>query len=303
MKLQSLDDLLAAYIRERMPLEDMERQLDVVLRSFRSCTGVNQLDAIHRDNFLDWRNHLLKNRQVSVATWNNYLRHIKVLFNFAKDNGYGDWQCLKGIKRLPEQNRQKRTVSDGSIKKVLAYLRHSDREQMPGWFWEVVCKTLYYTGIRRRQLVGLRWGDIDWSANAVRLRADNSKTRTEWLIPLTQPLHDILLALKTRGECRIGRRYLVDEQVFNVTLFNANYKGKEMTVDHVSAAFRKIRERTGIAVSAHRFRHTFASQLAKQGRIKELQQMLGHSDVRTTLGYVQPDMDGMAELLSGLVSI
>jgi len=37
--------------------------------------------------------------------------------------------------------------------------------------------------------------------------------------------------------------------------------------------------------------------------IKELQQVMGHTDVRTTLEYVQPDMKGMAELLSGLANI
>jgi integrase len=58
-----------------------------------------------------------------------------------------------------------------------------------------------------------------------------------------------------------------------------------------------------VEISAHRFRHTFASQLAKQGRIKELQQVLGHADVRTTLGYVEPDMKSMSELMSGLSMI
>ncbi|MDD5394605.1 MAG: tyrosine-type recombinase/integrase [Thiothrix sp.] len=303
MLLESLEDLLALYVRERDPSEAMERQLGVVLRSFRGFSKVSRLEEIRRDNLIDWRNHLLKKRKVSVATWNNYLRHIKVLFNFAKENGWGDGQCLKGIKRLPEQKRRKRTVSEDEIGQVLVYLRHPDQQFMPGWFWETVCKALYYSGIRRRQLVGLLWQDIDWCENTVRLCADTSKTRTEWLIPMVSSLQEILVELKGVMEHKLGRRCLPTEQIFNVTLFNPNYKAKNMMVDHVSAAFRRVREQTGVNVSAHCFRHTFASQLAKQGRIKELQQVMGHTDVRTTLGYVQPDMKGMAELLSGLANI
>ncbi|MBU0654974.1 MAG: hypothetical protein KJ914_07525 [Gammaproteobacteria bacterium] len=37
-----------------------------------------------------------------------------------------------------------------------------------------------------------------------------------------------------------------------------------MTAGHASAAFRRIREQTGIDINAHRFRHTFASKLAKE---------------------------------------
>ena len=120
------------------------------------------------------------------------------------------------------------------------------------------------------------------------------------MIPLTPSLREVLEGMRRKVEAKVGRKCLPKEQVFNVTLFNPRYKGKTMTEAHVSAAFRRIREQTGIDISAHRFRHTFASKLAKQGRVKELQQVLGHTDVRTTLGYVQPDMNGMAEMMSGL---
>ncbi len=300
---QSLDDLLAAYVRERDPSEEMERQLWVVIRSFRGVTGISQLAEIKRESLLVWRDDLLKVREVSAATWNNYLRHLKVLLNFAQESGWGTWQHLKGVKSSPDRKRQKRTISHDGIVEMLAYLRYPDRQQMPGWFWEIAVKVLYYTGIRRRQLVGLCWGDIGWHNSTITLRAETSKTRTEWVIPMAQPLQAEFEILERESRRQLGRRYLPDEQVFNVTLFNPHYKAKRMTVDHVSAAFRRIKEQTGVAVSAHRFRHTFASQLAKQGRIKELQQIMGHTDVRTTLGYVQPDLEGMAELVGGLSCI
>jgi integrase len=301
MELRSLDDLLVLYIKERMPSVDMVRQLEVVIRSLRSFTRSSLLDELTREALFGWRDHLLKERQVKVATWNNYLRHLKVLINFAKESGVFDFN-ISGVRSLPDYRRAKRVLSEPNIKTVIKWLRHADQVAMPGWFWESVCKMLYYSGMRRRQLVGLCWRDIDRREGVIRLGADSSKTKLAWNIPMTQALSDVLTDVH-RMTRAINKPCNPNDQVFNITLFNERYKSQHMTVDHVSAAFRRIGDKTGVEISAHRFRHTFASQLAKQGRIKELQQVLGHADVRTTLGYVEPDMKSMSELMSGLSMI
>jgi site-specific recombinase XerD len=47
-----------------------------------------------------------------------------------------------------------------------------------------------------------------------------------------------------------------------------------------------------MSVSPHQFRHRFATEIANNGgNIKTLSEFLSHSDVRTTMIYVQPDMD------------
>lgn len=56
-----------------------------------------------------------------------------------------------------------------------------------------------------------------------------------------------------------------------------------MTASQLSGFFRRLTKQVGFPVSAHMFRHTMATEIAKSGQIKELQEILGHSDVRTTL--------------------
>lgn len=58
----------------------------------------------------------------------------------------------------------------------------------PTWFWSIVINTFYYSGIRRLQLVGLTWKDIDFDSATIHLRATSSKTHREWFIPIAQPL-------------------------------------------------------------------------------------------------------------------
>lgn len=302
-KIYSFDELISLYTRERTPSKAMVQQLGVVTKSFRQFAKVHHLDDIRRDHLLDWRKHLLTERQVAVASYNNYLRHFKTLLNFAGEMGWEGTAVLKGIRRLPEHKKKKRTLTTESVHKIITYLRKEEQHNMPGWFWEAVVKTLYYTGIRRRQLVGLCWGDIDRQHSTLMLRAENSKTREEWSIPVAPQLQVVFDELARLTQARLGRMFRADEQVFNLTLFKSGYKGKVLTVEHVSAAFRRIRENSGIEVSPHRFRHTFATKLAKQGKIRDLQQMMGHSDVRTTLGYVQPDLNNMRQMLGGLGEI
>lgn len=90
-----------------------------------------------------------------------------------------------------------------------------------------------------------------------------------------------------------------NQQVFNITLFNHNYEGKRMSSDQVTGYFKRASKRYHVKISPHRFRHTFATQVANQGgqNLKHLQNMLGHTNIKTTLGYVQSDTESMRTMV------
>ncbi|MGB1009672.1 MAG: tyrosine-type recombinase/integrase, partial [Thiolinea sp.] len=173
----------------------------------------------------------------------------------------------------------------------------------PVWFWRVVIRTLYYTGMRRKQLVGMKWEDIDFDMQKVTLRADSSKTKRSWEIPLPPQCREDLETLKQlTGNVR-GRAVSGQEQVFNVTLFHPRYKGDQLTTMQLSGFFRRLMDESGITVSPHRFRHSFGTQAAKTGEIRQVQAQLGHTNVKTTYEYVQPDIEGMRRVGSALQRI
>jgi site-specific recombinase XerD len=92
------------------------------------------------------------------------------------------------------------------------------------------------------------------------------------------------------------------QQVFNITLFNHHYEGKQMSPDQVTGYFKRASKRYHVKISLHRFRHTFATQVANQGErnLKHLQNMLGHTNIKTTLGYVQSDTESMRMMVGGI---
>ena len=178
----------------------------------------------------------------------------------------------------------------------------------PRWFWRIVFRTLYYTGMRRRQLVTLCWRDVDLGAAEIRLRHEGSKTRREWTIPIPDPLLGDLMKLQERT---LEQRGILDaerlrrNQVFNVTTFYARYKGTNMTEAQVTGFFKRLASISGIEVSAHRMRHTLATELTRgENRdLKAVQDLLGHTDIRTTLRYVHTDTAQMRRLFEGLPAL
>lgn len=66
--------------------------------------------------------------------------------------------------------------------------------------------------------------------------------------------------------------------------------GKPMTYSDVEALFKRLRQKTGIDIHPHLFRHTHATMYYQQTKdIKQVQERLGHSQIQTTMNlYLHP---------------
>ena len=81
-------------------------------------------------------------------------------------------------------------------------------------------------------------------------------------------------------------------KVATVALFvslKGRARGTRMTLAGLRSLFRYHRKRTSIQIAnPHKFRHTFASDMVRAGiSLPALMQLMGHSDIQTTLRYVQ----------------
>ena len=93
-------------------------------------------------------------------------------------------------------------------------------------------------------------------------------------------------------------------QVFNITLFNLKYSGTQITSEQLSGLFRNLQNKSKINISAHRFRHRLATDLTKNNnRIKDVQVILGHRDIKSTPAYVTTDIKQMRDTLSSITPV
>lgn len=159
--------------------------------------------------------------------------------------------------------------------------------------------TAYY-GLRRSEVLGLKWDAIDFEANTLEIKhivtqasidgkkvlvqADRAKTKSSLrTLPLVPPIRDRLLMLK--GQQDTYRRlcgksynreylgYLCVDEIGNI--IRPNY---------VSEQFPKLLEKNGLRpIRFHDLRHSCASLLLANGvPMKQIQEWLGHSDFSTT---------------------
>jgi integrase/recombinase XerC len=137
-----------------------------------------------------------------------------------------------------------------------------------------ILETLYSTGARVGELVGMNLEDLNLSDGLVRLRG---KGRKERIVPIGA------VAVETLREYHAQSRPSKDDAgpVFR------NRRGGRLTARSVERIVEKYSGRlTGGRISPHALRHSFATHLLDEGAdLRAIQEMLGHASLTTTQKY------------------
>ncbi len=299
----SFFNLLEQYVKEKSLSDATITTYTNVIRKFTSDTDITHLDQVTFERLLDWR--LSVRNRASDITWNNYLRHMRALWNFASHKSLVQNDKLFSDLNWGKYNSsKKKTLSGTQIRTILAYLSSQDCSFEPPWFWVVVIRFIYYTGLRRKQVVSLTWGDVNFKRQIIYLSAESEKTDIAREIPIGDELSDILKEYRQQiFESPKGTIH-PDSQIFDISKLNGKFSPGQLTVTQLSGFFKRLSKKVGFKVSPHMLRHTMATEIAKTGKIKQLQEILGHQDVRTTLTfYVHPDLKELGSLINKLPSI
>ena len=134
-------------------------------------------------------------------------------------------------------------------------------------------------GLRSAEVLALNPDDVLLSEGQLRVRGKGSKLRFLPLAPETIQLLDHYMRLERPNPCSAA---------LFVSL-KGPARGQRMTPAGLRSLFRYHRQTTGIKLAnPHRFRHTFASDMVRAGvSLPALMRLMGHSDIQTTLLYVQ----------------
>lgn len=301
-----ITELSKEYFKQRIVSEATCLHYRFVVRMFIRDSGVEDVADITTDILLHWRKVTLA-RKVSFATWNNYLRHMQALLSFAASHNLisevPDYRSLA----LRENDHRPKVIKHSELEAVMRHLSSGLSSTRPRWFWSVLFKTLYFTGMRRNQLVHLRWSDVNFEDDVILLRAESSKNRREWEVPMVSQLAPSIRELRKRTlEIVADPASLNQRYVFDIALFSPRYhscRDGRLTPCAISNFFSRLRLETGVDVSAHKLRHTMATALARLGLYKELQCVLGHTDILVTMRYVHPEIDSLRKLVNNLKEI
>lgn len=235
-------------------------------------------------------------KKIKPISYNSLFAKLKTVLQFAVKSGYLDSNPCAEIPSVRTSRCAKKTMALEQVQKILS---------AQDLFWRTVTQTFYYTGIRRRQLVGLRWCDLDFENDVIFLRAEFSKNHSERFIPMHK---DLKKALQGFREGVLSKSSLsswpLSAPVFDIGRFSGKMPSA-LKLSRISCHFYHLSRKLGFVVSPHRFRHMFATVLANSGKVnlRLVQELLCHDDIKTTCGYILPDMASMHRALDRLSSL
>lgn len=239
------------------------------------------------------------NEQAKRGLAYSSLKKMRILINLvyesALEDGAAQNNPIKSKRfKLPEGNVQKRkALVRADMLDIAAHLCKLRPED------ELLVGLLLYTGMRRGEVLALRWEDIDFSEKIVHVEHAVTYYKNQPLlgqpksdagirsIPLLEPLEALL------------RRQSSSEG----SLIGGDSPWTEST-------FRRAWERIGKTIELHGatphvFRHSFLTALNDEGlNLKEIQSIGGHSDVRLTMEvYVHAQQEQIKKAGKKMVGI
>ncbi len=203
-------------------------------------------------------------------TVNNATSVLRTCLSFAID--WGRLEHLPKFKRLKQQEPKRDFYTYEEGERLLAACDGQDR---------VLLATMMRSGLRRGEILALTWDDIDLVRKKIFVRGsawkgfvDTPKSGHNREVTIPSSLLTILTAYR-------GLRYLRGGLVFT------DAEGKMLTRDSIKHCLPRACRAAGLRViNLHGLRHSYASQLIIAGApLKAVQELLGHSDIATTMKY------------------
>jgi len=246
------------------------------------------------------------------ATVNRDLDRIRSVYSRAVEWGFLTDHPLKAVKRAKgADNSRVRYLSPEEEKRLRDALaareaeRRASRDRHNAWHaargskghpqWPADAYTDHLmplvllamnTGLRRGELFGLSWSDVNLPGKLLTVTAGNAKSRKARHIPLNAEALDVLKRWKKQG----AGKGLVFPGAGGGRLTNVNKSWEGLVADAELADFR-----------FHDLRHHFASRLVMAGiDLNTVRELLGHADIAMTLRYAHLAPDKLADAVAKL---
>lgn len=280
----ALSDFIV-YCRVERRLSDLtcrayERDVRSCLK-FLSAAGITALDEVRTP---DLRRFLADEatRRPAPSSQSRTVAALRCFFRFCVESEYLDRDPAH-VLRTPKKREALPDVLDrhelGRLLDVPA--REGVWQRMHAGKVErdrLLLALFAYGGLRRSELLGLDWDDVDLDRRLIRVRkAKGGRQRVVPIHPGLVPLLLAYMATRTPGD---------DPALFVGVL------GRRLTQTILSMTFRRYADAAGVAkhkrITPHTLRHVFATELLSAGaNLRQIQELLGHKHLDSTQRYTR----------------
>jgi integrase len=193
-------------------------------------------------------------------------------------------QHVWGLRSNPvagvEKHRQRASgdVEVFSPEEVMSLVRAACSEQDAAMFLAAA-----FTGLRRGELLALRWRDVDFTGSAIRVRA--SYAAGELTTPKSGKVRSVPMAPDVaEALARLGQR---NDWTGEDDLVFVGVGGDYLDGSALRRRYAAALDRAGLRrLRFHDLRHTFGTRMIAKADIRRVQEWMGHADIQTTMRYL-----------------
>ncbi|MFB3788500.1 MAG: tyrosine-type recombinase/integrase [bacterium] len=276
-----LEDLDAEYVRA-FPCSlhpNSWKTRAGVMRVFQEWfPAVADINHAALGEFVSWRLKQPSQRgrgTITPATVNRELAFLRRLLTWGANTGRIERNPMAGFRMLREHNSRERVLSDEEVQRLMAALRQPRFADI-----RLIVEIALFCGMRRGEVFGLRWVDVNERERVFDLLFTKSGRRRK--VPIPGVVWEELMKRPRESEW----------------IFPSPKTGGCM--DNIRKSWASLMREAQIeGFTFHDLRHTAATRMAENCDLKTLMEILGHSNPRTALRYQNPDLERRRRAVEG----
>ena len=262
------------YLRSKRYSESTVSTYSDALKSFLVFFREKPASEITNEDVIIYNNEYILKNKFSESFQNQTVNAIKLFFKIIHDSKIE----IDKIHRPKRAKVLPNVLSKEEVKLILN--AHSNIKH------KMMLSMIYSCGLRRSELLNLKFSDIDSKRNIVLLK--NAKGKKDRIAPLSPKILAML------------REYYIAYRP-KIWVFEGQVAGEQYSEKSLQSVLKQALQKTGITkpVTLHWLRHSYATHLLESGTdLRYIQELLGHSSSKTTEIYTHVSTKSIQQIKS-----
>jgi integrase/recombinase XerD len=258
---------------------DLDRYLSYIIEQKKDFDSINE-------SFLNKYISTLIKAGLVASSINRNFSAIKGFHKYLQEEDISEVNPTENIDRPKLSKRLPEVLS---IEEIDNIFEQPDMSTTTGYRDRAIMETMYATGLRVSELVGLKFVNLLFEMDIIRVVGKGSKER---IVPIGKSA-----VYYVESYIKNIRPLLLNKTNSDVIFLNR--RGKKLTRAFIWDMLKKYTAMAQIEknVHPHTLRHSFATHLLEGGAdLRAVQEMLGHSDISTTQIYTHIDREYLKEV-------
>lgn len=249
--------------------------------------GVEHLFFVQTAHVRLWVVSLVE-QGIKSSSVHRKLSSLNTFYRFSQKKGKLSANPAKGVQLPKIPQRLPKYIEQKSIHKLFDHLQ-TNEEDFASYRDRVIFELFYATGVRRQELITLKWGDVDFSLQQIKIFGKGGKER---FVPVST---DLIQLLRTYFKISQNTFDTFRPDGFVILSNKGGNAYPEMVYRIVNQKLRVIEVKT--QKSPHVLRHSFATHLSNEGApLNDIKELLGHASLASTQVYTHNSIEQLKEI-------